>query len=195
MTTFTSLLSRLVLALSLASGAGAALAVPTTYHVNVDTTALSGSGYLDMSFMGFDAGAATAVVSNFTGNASGAPDVFGPITGNLASTVTFQGSTYNYLDQLVQFGGLFGFDILFDFAATGAPTTFAVSLYDIDFSYVGLPGPIATFEVVPGAGVLLSAANAFGNISTAAAVPEPGQWLLMLTGLLLLGAMARRRNR
>jgi hypothetical protein len=195
MSNITSLFSRLLLAFALVTSAGAAVAVPTTYHVDIDTRALAGSGYLDLTFIGLgDDGAATATVSNFMGNACGASDLFGSITGDLANTAVFQSSSYNYLDQLVAFGGMFSFDVLFDFGNTGEATRFNVSLYDMDFAYLGVQGPVATFNLMPGQGVSFSVVSQFAEISTAAAVPEPGQWLLMVTGLLLLGVMARRRT-
>lgn len=196
MTNITSIFSRLFLALALATGAGAALAVPATYHVAIDTSTLAGNGYLDLQFLGLgNAGDATSVVSNFTGLSSGASLSDGSVTGDLGSSATFTGSAYNYLDQLVQFGGMFGFDVLFDYAATGLPTAFGVSLYDLDFGILA-GGEIASFQIVPGGAIAMSTQAAFASVSeVTAAVPEPGQLLLMATGLLLLAATLRRRNR
>lgn len=64
-----NLFARTLLALTLASGAGMALAAPTTYHVNVDTSSFEGNGYLDLNFGALgNAEQATAYLSNFTGS-------------------------------------------------------------------------------------------------------------------------------
>jgi hypothetical protein len=198
MKNFTSLFARLVLALTLATGAGAAMAVPTSYHFTIDTAKFGVTeGYLDLGLIGYaTTDMATAMITNFTGGAAEASFTSGTATGSLSTSATLTASGESYIDQLIQFGGVINFDVLFSYALTGAPASFEAAFYNMDFTTMIItPGPFATVLLSPGAAIEVATNAGFVTVSeNAAAVPEPGQWLLMLSGLLLMGAMVRRRN-
>lgn len=192
------LFSRALVALALSVSAGGALAVPVSYHVNVDMTSLSGEGLLDLAFISRNAfQTGTALLSNFTGSYGGVFDAFGAIEGDVSSSVTLGNAPGdNYLTQVVNFGGMFGFDILFDFDASDIGTTFALNLYLPEFSGFAFgEGALVQVDLNPGAVIAVNAQAPFASIVADADVPEPGQWALMFTGLLLIAAMARRRSR
>jgi hypothetical protein len=196
----TTFLRQAALALALAGSSLVALAGPVSYHVTVDTTGRTGAGYLDLMFNAFpDASVVTATLSNLTGNIvsvdeSDRVNHHRDGSFNLANLPDLG----SYLKFGVGFGGVFGFDILFsdDHSADAGPdgSTFTVGLFDANGA-IGDPFGIVRFDLVPGAGMMEPAVDAgFAAVGPVmAAVPEPGNVMLMLTGLVLLGATLRRR--
>ena len=181
-----------MLALMLVTGAGAASAGPT-YQVTIDTEGLSGTGMLDFAFLGLEsAGAATAYLSNFSGDfgdfwlegdASGDRD-----TGILLGNSVF----FNDYLQAVNLGGVFRFNVMFDFAGEGDGMTLGVALYDEFFTtYLGAEGNLVQFDLMPGSGVTVSAAD---GVARVAEVPEPASMAMLLAGLMLLGWTMRQRR-
>lgn len=193
-------LRQCLLALTLAGSALGALAAPTSYHVTLDarSAALPASGLLDFSFGALvGAAPASATVRNFSSNVGPALYWDGAVIDNGdGSFVIGNDSSYatNYLDLASTFGGFITFDVAFDTAFltdSGFNSTFAVSLLDDNFNYLGSPVGDLTFELLPGSGITTTANSAFASAS---AVPEPSELLLMMTGLGLVGFMARRRK-
>jgi len=198
---FKTLLTRTLLALALATGAGAALA-GSTYHVDIDTSALAGgSGYLDflMTDQG-DSAFTTATLSHFSGNFSGATITSGIAAGSAAAGgVVSTGGGWNELGLWATFGGQFGFDVTFDQATDSLiGSLFQVALLDADFRYFApTSGSIAEFNVAPGQpiGLIPSAFATISLVPDVSDVPEPSDWMMMATGLALLGFSLRRRVR
>ena len=188
-----NLFIRALLALCIVSAAPAVLAGPT-YRVALDTTTWQGeSGYLDLSYGGLIGSATgTAVASNFTGNFDDSVEVY---FDNLASGTRAGGFTLissenlAFVSQAVNFGGVFTFDLRFDTLGEGLAADFGVGLTDLDFNALeGFSG--FTFTLLPGEDMALPVDPAPG-IGGVVAIPEPGEWLLMATGLILLGATRR----
>jgi hypothetical protein len=187
MLSFKSLCVRMLLGFLMAIGAGAALAGPI-YHVSINTAALSGSGYLGLSFSAL-AGAtpATATISRFTGDFGTDVYVQGIAGGDISTSVTFgNGETFNELLQAVHFGGLFTFDIAFATEQLGTiGTNFGVALINAALNdYVaGTSGDFLVIALMPGAADRVSITAEFANVSQ---VPEPGSAALFGAGFLVL---------
>jgi hypothetical protein len=196
-----TLLRHAVLALALAGSSLAAIAAPISFHVDVNTTALGGNGYLDLQFGALTpAPAATVTFFNFTG-AVGAVDFFdGDVVFNPDGSITLANSPElgSLLSFNALFGGALGFDLAFSNDYSGEAgsdgSVLTVGFLDTDFVPIGAPEGIARFELIPGVGVVTSVVGDFALIGpVATAVPEPADWLLMATGLALLGVTLRRR--
>jgi hypothetical protein len=195
--------AKVLLAVSLLGGAGVAAAGPT-YQVTLDTSAFGGtSGYVDFSFLAPNgAVGASATVSNFSGALGATSDVLGAVSGALPGTLVFLNADgTNDLLQGVDFGGLFHFDLTFggDFVDTAGldGSVFGVGLLDAGLdAYLGAPGNIVEFSLMPGNGASASSVTYAlgGELAQVAVVPEPADWLSMATGLALVGWVARRRK-
>jgi hypothetical protein len=191
----TSLFARALLALALAGGANTAFAGPT-YHFTVDTTSLTGTGYLDLTFAAL-AGAtpATATLTRFTGAFGGTALPTGDVAGDIGSAVTLgNGQTFNELLQAVTFGGLLGFDAAFDIAPGGAVGTgFGIALVNaaLDNYVPGTSGNVATIALMPDAPAAAVWTDA--AFVTATKVPEPAGLPVFAAGCVLAALALRRR--
>lgn len=197
MTNFTNMLFRVLLALSIAIGAPAALAGPM-FRVSLDTSALAGTvGYLDLGLNGpLDAAPTVARVSNFSGAFldGGILAPSGDVSGDIVNGVVLRNSAdLNYFDQLVTFGGLFSFDVSFDLGGGDHGTLFSVGFIDDAYNSLGAIGNVIELNLVTGQPAQLQLVE--GQFASVAEVPEPGAWLLLASGLFLLVTTQRMRQR
>ncbi|WP_219117552.1 NF038129 family PEP-CTERM protein [Janthinobacterium sp. UMAB-56] len=198
-------LRRAVLATLLAASSSLALADPLAYHVEIDTSAFSGAGFLDFAFIAGNSPApgASATLSNFSGAFGALESQEGSVSGSLPGTLTFGNSgAYNDWFHNVTLGGKFGFNIVFggDFLNTSgnAGTTFGVGLLDATAtSYLGnINGNLLQFELTPLNGGLPAsiAGSTYASIASISAVPEASEWMMLTGGLALIGFALRRRQ-
>ena len=204
-TKFNLTLRRAVLAAVLAASSSLALADPLSYHVEIDTSQFSGTGFLDFAFIAGNSPApgASAILSNFSGAFGALESQEGSVSGSLPGTLTFGNSgAYNDWFHKVTLGGKFGFNIVFggDFLNTAgnAGTTFGVGLLDYTgIAYLGnANGNVLQFELTPLNGGLPAsiAGSTYASIASISAVPEASEWMMLTGGLALIGFALRRRQ-
>lgn len=197
------------LALSgLAALAGAAeLPAGNSFHAQIDTSAFSGAGWLDLQFNPgmLPAVGATVTLSHFTGAFGSEFYLEGGASGALPGSITLSNtSSFNDLFHSLTLGGQFGFDVSFGGAYTSTAgtvgTTFSVGLLGADqMSYLGNPdGVLFQVELTPmfgGAPASTSLTMLAGNVASITAVPEPSSYLMLVGGLALLGGALRRQKK
>jgi hypothetical protein len=195
MFTMKALFIRALLALCLIGAVPAALAGPT-YQVTIKTANLPANlpaaSMLDLQFLGLGgAEPAFAYLSNFSGDL----DVLSldNASGDLASGFTIGNNTglNSVLFQLLS-ASTIRFDVRFETGAAGDGTTFSAALLDEFFGNLGGDFPLLEIDLMPGAPDEL---RVTAGLAEANAVPEPADWALVMTGLLLIGAMRRMQKR
>jgi hypothetical protein len=167
MTNLKNLFSSALLALSMLAGAATASPI---YHVALDTAGTSGDGYMQIDFLPFGTSdVLTATISGLDGAFTGTPNLDN--VTQAGGSFTFKSDAFSEFFQSITLGGKFGFDVTFGGVPTdGGSTGLSVSLLDT---------PAVVVD------------PAFATVNP---VPEPKDWLLVATGLILLGAMQRRRT-
>lgn len=187
-----NLFTRALLALMLATGAGAALAGPT-YQVTIDTEGYEGTGTIDFVLSGYESSPdATAFLSNFTGDFGSESELINA-SGSLAGGVLLGPRDFSSFAQSLNLGQRFGFNVRFDIGQAGDPVGFSVGLYsDTLGQYLGELGTLVAIELTPGQPDLVFTDAALANVSE---VPEPATLASLALGLALMGSTLRARRK
>ena len=177
--------SRALLALSLLAGAATASPI---YHVALDTAGTSGDGYMQIDFLPFATNdVLTATISGLDGAFTGTPALDNVVQSG--GSYTFSSDAFSEFFQSITLGGTFGFDVTFGGVPTdGGSTGLSVSLLDSVGDYLAFQA--VQISLVAGEAPVVAADPVFAAVNP---VPEPADWLVVATGLVLLGAMQRRR--
>ena len=187
----------LALGLAAASLTAGASALPT-YHIDVADTATADIASIDFLFGSIDGAApVTASLSHFAGMPLSELDRQGAVSGTPDGFAIGNVGTYN--DLLLAVGGPFGFDLNFsegflDFASTfDSNSFFSIALYDSDGIIIGDPSGALNFSL-SSTGVVVMPTSSLLSLTQVSAVdvPEPSDWVLMLTGLVFVVCITRR---
>jgi hypothetical protein len=193
---FKHFLATLVLAASTVGICGQAQAMPI-YRVNINTESLgTGSAFLGMYFLGLDgAPAATATLTNLSGALDGAATLIGTVTGSAPGPFVFGNANGGgEVDQAIQLGGTFSFDVSFAMEPGDTGTTFGWALFNTT-QYLGVDGDLGDLFLQPGApaGEQVMVSAPARQLSSVAVIPEPPTAALML--IAMLGMLAWRGKR
>lgn len=200
---FKHLLRGVMLALVLAGSSAAAVADPVpTHHVSIDTSAFSGGGFIDFTFLSFgDAAPATVTLSNFTGAFGGVLESEGAVDASTAGVLVLSNlAGHTAVFQALALGGSFGFDLTFGGSLVGsageAGASFGIGLFDANEQYLGNPdGNLLQFELgalgAPTPGLTVTANS---GLATVSAVPKPSELAMLLAGIALVGFCSRRHR-
>lgn len=195
-------LRHVVLALGLAAASlTAGATVLPTYHIDVADTDTSDIAYIDLVFGSIDGAAAvTASLSHFAGVPLSELDREGAVGGTSDGFTIGNAGPYN--DLFLAVGGPFAFDLNFSegFLGFASPfdsnSFFSIALYDSDSNVIGDPNGVLNFSLSK-TGVVATSSSSLLSLTqaTAVAVPEPSDWMLVLTGLVFVVCMTRRNGR
>ena len=189
-------LRHVVLALGLAAASLTATAsVLPTYHIGVANTDASDIAYIDFLFSSTDGAApVTASLSHFAGIALSELDRAGEVRNTAGGFAFDNTGTFNYL--LFAVGGPFAFDLNFSedflgFVSAFNSSNFSIALYDSNYEIFGDETGTLNFSLSD-TGVDITSTS---PVVSVVAVPEPTDWLLMLTGLVFVVTMTRLNGR
>jgi hypothetical protein len=206
MTTKQAKLFFATLGLSATLLAGGARAETLTYDFYVDTSSLAGTtGYLDFQFnpgdTPYDAGSAT--LSNFVsdGTLTGSDAApFGDVSGTLqAGPVVIDDLNNSGLNEYTPgftFGSYFAVAVSLEVPVSGLATggnIFSLDVEDSNFNSLlgGFPAITINLDATTGNP---SVVNNAGNAADVTATPEPGTWMLLLTGISGVALIRRRKS-
>jgi len=197
----------LPLALVLACGALSARA-DVLVAVMVDTHTLAGtSGYVDFQFNPgpFSTQSATLDIEKFAGAgylAGSQVDTGGASGGPLPATVALTNSSvYNDDFEGVKFGNTLTFTLDFGGSAISAPNGTALSGSSFAFSLFDASGVNPLLTTDPNGFAAIADVNTNGTVSvmtpssSVSITPEPASFLMIASGLSLLGIVLHRRIR
>jgi len=195
-------LSHIVLAVGLAAASlTAAASVLPTYRIGVTDTATADIAAIDLVFGSIDGAApVTASLSHFAGIPLVELDRLGAVSNTAGGFAIGNAGSYN--DLYLEVDGPFAFDLNFSEGFLGFNNAsenngfFSIALYDSFGDVIGDPEGALQFSLT-NTGVVVTSTSSPLSLTevTAVAVPEPADWVLMLTGLVFVVYMTRLNGR